>query len=107
MYLSTSQTTTPIIRRVCIGCCGINLQPVSGSHRRAPCRFSRTRSRASPTAGINSFRTLRRAGQRWHYSLRCPTSQGPLLLIGEVLLQADDDLREALVQIFIERVDDV
>src|SRR3989449_1920414 len=61
-------------RRVCSGCCAINSQTVRGSHRHAPCRFSRTRSRASRTAGINSPRMLRRAGQRWHYCLRCRTS---------------------------------
>ncbi len=66
--------TIPSIRRGCSGCCGINSQTVRGSHQHAPCRFSRTRSRASQTAGINSSRMLRRAGQRWHYCLRCRTS---------------------------------
>src|SRR5438445_1062699 len=67
-------SASPSTRRACSGYCGINWQTVRGSRRHAPCRFSRTRSRASPTAGINSSRMRRHAGQRWHYSLRCPTS---------------------------------
>src|SRR5262249_45789976 len=69
------QPTIPSTRRECSGCCGINSQTARGSHPHAPCRCSRTRSRAFPTDGISLPRMPRRAGRRWPCSLRCRTNR--------------------------------
>src|SRR5215475_10946280 len=48
-----------------------------GSCPRAPCPYSRTLSKVSRTAGINSSPSQDRAGQRWPYCSPCRIKRKP------------------------------